>query len=145
MAKPTAASEKKHRRQTFWQVKVPALAGILFLLGILLVAIVLPLRSQSGLIADFSLTVLVLCPVALCLFPLFLGLVAANVGLSRLNTALANLLVRAETMSHTMVDKANTASETISRKTTAFRSRVDTVEQAVNRFEHERGENDDAS
>jgi len=80
------AARERHRTETRREILLPAVLG----LGVLALAIVAVLvfanrNPQISLIADFTLSLLVLCPAALCMLPLALGLVVAAVGMNRVH------------------------------------------------------------
>jgi len=111
------ASEVTHRRETIRGIVLPMLGvGTLILVGVIVV-LLLPGRLQVSLIADWLLTILFLCPIALCLFPICILMVLAVVGMNRANQAAVNPLRRLENLSANLKDRAAQATDTINRQT----------------------------
>src|SRR5262249_33995513 len=98
------ASKTKHNRETLLSIILPMLGvGAVVLVGLIIV-LLLPERLQVSLIADWLLSVLFLCPVVLCLFPLCIGLIAAIVGMNKAHDAMAKPLQRVQTLSALLRD-----------------------------------------
>lgn len=81
-----AATEQARRRQVRREIVLPFAGGFVFVLLLVGVAALLFRQGGTGLVANLLLTVLVLCPLALCVFPFTLVMVAAMYGVGKLNT-----------------------------------------------------------
>lgn len=80
------AARERHRSETLREILLPAGIG----LGVLVLAIVAVLvfgrrEGQLSLIADFTASLLILCPLALCMLPLALGLAVGAVAMNRVH------------------------------------------------------------
>lgn len=111
------ASEDTHRRETIRYILLP-MAGVVALVIIgAVISLLLPGRLQVSLLADWLLTILFLCPLALCLFPICILLVAAIAGMNKAHTAIANPLRRLEVLSGTIKERVSKTADTINHKT----------------------------
>jgi hypothetical protein len=118
----TTAARTRHRLETRSQILLPMLGGGLLLVGLLVAALLLPLRSQVSLVADLLLTIFVLCPMVLCLFPVYIVLMVLAFGMNKLHDAGARQLERAEKLSHSVATKTITAADSLSRKSIIINS-----------------------
>ena len=84
------ASEDTHRRETIRYILLPMVGLSVLVLAGAVISLLLPGRLQVSLIADWLLTILFLCPLALCLFPVCILMVAAIVGMNKAHSAIAN-------------------------------------------------------
>lgn len=117
-ASPKRPSQALHRRETLIYILLPVAGGGLLLLGALAVTLfgVLPRRPQVSVLADWLLTVLVLCPAVLCLLPVCILLMTLVLSLNRLHGNTERLMGKAEDMSASLAEKTMGASETVARK-----------------------------
>jgi hypothetical protein len=72
------------------------------LIGLIAAAVIaglLPRGAQTSVIANFLLTLLILCPAALCLFPVYLIMVAVVVNVGRLERGTVKAFARVNTVS----------------------------------------------
>jgi hypothetical protein len=125
-ASPKRPSQALHRRETLIYVLLPVAGGGLVLLAALAVTLfgVLPRRPQVSILADWLLTVLVLCPAVLCLLPVCILLMTMVFGLNRLHGKTEGLMGKAEDMSASLANKAINASETVSRKSIGLTAKL---------------------
>jgi preprotein translocase subunit SecG len=72
----------------------PFILTLLVMLAAVMGAALLPRGEQTGIIANLLLTVLILCPLALCLFPVYLLLMFMVIQLQRAHSAAAGGLSR---------------------------------------------------
>src|SRR5689334_12124786 len=97
----TASKTSYNRDMVRWIVLPIVGVGALVLLGTIIV-LILPGRFQVSLIADWLVSVLFLCPMVVCLFPLCLLMILAVVGMNRAHQAVSKPLQRVETLSATL-------------------------------------------
>ncbi len=109
-------------------------AVVLFLLGIIIV-LVLPRRLQVSLISDWLLTVLVLCPMVICMFPLVIGIIALIAGMNQLHQTTAKPLRRLSALSQTMADRTVQTTTVINEKTVDASSRFAFLERLLSVFD----------
>ncbi len=125
-ASPERSSQAQHRRETLrWIILPVAGSGLLLLagLGVTLFGI-LPRRPQVSVLADWLLTILVLCPAVLCLLPVCVLLMTMVFGLNRLHGRTERLMGKAEAMSASVAAKTIGAAETVSKKSIGLSARL---------------------
>jgi hypothetical protein len=112
-----------HRRETWLHILLPFLGGILLVAVLLIMALLLPQRAQVSLVADWMLTIFVLCPLALCLLPIYLLMMVAAFGMNKVHDKAASPLKRLEILSRTLAEKTISASESLSRASISLGTR----------------------
>ncbi|MFQ3565665.1 MAG: hypothetical protein SNJ59_01585 [Aggregatilineales bacterium] len=115
-----------HRRQTRRGIWLPFLAGILLLFILMIIAVLSP---RPGVMADFLLTTLLLCPALLCLFPIYVGMVALVGGMGRLNQLARRPLYTLDEKSGELVERVYSASDAIARRTINISARLSPFEK----------------
>ena len=81
-----AATFERHQRQTRREIILPAVIGLAVLvIAVLASAFISTRYEQLSLISNFVLTLLILCPAALCMFPIAMALVIGAVGMNRVH------------------------------------------------------------
>lgn len=107
-------THEQHRQQTRREIWLPAIIGLAILVvAVLSAAFVSTRYEQLSLISNFVLTLLILCPAALCVFPLAIGLVIAAVGMNRVHD-----------WSEVKLDTVNRASFGLNRRIDAVMDRL---------------------
>jgi hypothetical protein len=81
-----------HRRETQRTILLPAGIGLVALFAVLILVMAVSSRGQVSIVADFLLTLLVLCPLAVCTLPIALLLVVAAVKMNSVHNWTANRL-----------------------------------------------------
>lgn len=77
-------SARLHRRQARNSITLPFFLVFVVLLGMVIAVLLLPQRAQVSLVSDWMTLWLLLCPVVICLFPIYLGVMLAIYGMHRL-------------------------------------------------------------
>lgn len=108
-------SRRKHRREVLLYILLPLLAGVVLIGVVMALVLVLPRALQVSLVADFTLTALMLCPLVVCLLPFSVGLMTVALVSGRLHGVSAKPLRRVEAFSLTMSDRAAGLGERISK------------------------------
>jgi hypothetical protein len=112
----TLNSQQQHRRDTrYWIVLPMLLIGLLVAIGIGIV-LTLPSRFQVSIIADWMVSILILCPSVICLFVICVLLFAAVAGMSRLHSVAARPLYRAHDWSDRIAERTAEYGGKISRR-----------------------------
>jgi hypothetical protein len=126
VASPKRPSQTLHRRETLIYILLPVAGGGLLLLGALAVTLfgVLPRRPQVSVLADWLLTVLVLCPAVLCLLPVCILLMTLVFSLNRLHGTTEGLMGKAEDMSASLAERTVAATETVSKKSIGLTAKL---------------------
>jgi len=140
MAAQQRDARTQHRRETFLWIILPFAGGGLLIAAGVVVAMLLPRRLQVSLLADFLLTILVLCPVVLCLLPLCILLVTAVFGMNRVHNNTAKLMGRAENYSETVSNRAIQTMDTVSRKSIGFNARFAYLDKLWGLFDRKEDE-----
>lgn len=80
------ASVERHRRQTRLEIWLPAAIALgVLVVAVLAAAFISTRYEELALVSNFVLTLLILCPAALCVLPLALVLVVAAVGMNNVH------------------------------------------------------------
>jgi hypothetical protein len=136
-------SQKAHRRQTRTQIVLPMLGGVLLILAGVVIAALMPQRLQVGIMADFLFTVLLLCPLVICFFPLYILLAVAVFKFNDLHNALERLLGRAERVSENVNDRVRAGGDRLSRRVINTSVKIAPFEKVVfgafDRRTHDKG------
>ncbi|MCC6612100.1 MAG: hypothetical protein IT320_01415 [Anaerolineae bacterium] len=113
-------SDRRHRRDVLITIVLPLAGGVLLIALVMLLVILLPRTQQVSLVADLTMTALMLCPLALCLLPISLGLVTAAVMSGRLHKGASKPLRRVEALSVEMSNRAVSIGERASKLSIRF-------------------------
>lgn len=135
MSNRQVQAEKTHRRETRLQIILPFVAGVVLVLVGGIIALLLPKRLQVSLIADLMLTVLVLCPAALCLFAVAIGFVAAAAGAGKLHGSLGSALSRVEGLSARVLEQSGRVTDVINRQTIGLSARFAFLDKLLGVFD----------
>ena len=116
------SGERIHRRAVRRQIILPFAGGV-----ILVAALVVIVASQgetptSG-VSTTMLTLLMLCPLALCLLPIYLLLVMAVAGMNRAHSGITRPLRRAEALSVEMRERTVSISDRLARESINLNAR----------------------
>ena len=128
--------ERFHRRQTRLYIVLPFLLVVLLFVGLIVVVASIPERVTLSSVADFILTVLVLCPFwLLCLMPILLLMLVLNYGVFRLYGGSKPRLQRLDELSATLLTKTGLASESLSKRIVDMNDKLAPVMDAMDVFE----------
>ncbi len=125
----------QHRRETWLYIALPMLVGALVWIGLLSLALLLPLRAQVSLVADFMSIILCLCPAAICIFPIYVLMMVIAFGMNKVHDGTERPLKRIESMSHTLADKTNQTADSINRKSIAVASKFALLDKVWDLFD----------
>jgi uncharacterized integral membrane protein len=119
-----AESRCRHKRDTGLKIALPILVGLLIL--ILLTALVTIMRSsaQVSVSANFLVTLLLLCPLALCTLPFSVGLMTLAIISGRIHPRAKKPLRRVESWSHQMRNHVTGYSDRVARWSIGVNARV---------------------
>lgn len=134
-AQPIRESARLHRRDTRRHILLPAMAVALLLLVCIVGVLLMPRRAQVSAVSDFVLTILVLCPLALCFLPVTVLSIGAVFGMSRAHEAMKSPLYRLEDYSNAMVERTETMTERVNRQTINISARFGAVYKLLGTFE----------
>lgn len=116
---PKIAANERHRRETRRQIYWPfgVMVFVFILIMLLVFTVVLPRRVQVSLVADYLTILCFLCPLALCLFPIYLMTLAGLYGATRLHDTTESPLKRLEQLSQNMTQRATTMTDNLNQRT----------------------------
>lgn len=127
-------SVKRHRRETLLQIVLPVLAGAVLIIVLLVTAALLQAR-QMGAIADFLLTVMVLCPAAICMLPFYMIFAVLALSFGGVHSAAAKPLRRVEDLTSTLSSRTRAISDSISRRSIDLSVKIAPLERLLMIFE----------
>ena len=139
------ASVIQHRRDTLLWLILPMVLLALLIAAAVAVVIFVPrnLReSQTSLIADLMLAVLMLCPAVVCMLPVTILALVSVVGLNRAHGMLARPLRIVQDYSTTMSLKTKSATDTVNQKTIGASSRLGFIYKHFETFEQKPNQED---
>lgn len=136
---PERPALTRHRRETLVWILLPVGGGGLLVAGAGVAAMLLRKASQVALLADWLFTILVLCPVVLCLLPLCVGLITLVFGMNHAHDQAAHLLGKGEAASETVKDKTLEVTESVSRKSIDFNARLASLDKVWGVFDRKEG------
>jgi hypothetical protein len=123
-------SQKIHRRAVRREIVLPFAGGILLIVVLVVIAALQGETPISG-VSTTMLTVLILCPLALCLLPIYLLLVFAVVGMNRAHDGIARPLRSLENLSLTLRERTTSASDRLARTTINWSARFAPLDKLV--------------
>jgi hypothetical protein len=128
------ASRRRHVRDIWLKIVLPFVAGLLIL--VLLTALVSIMRSaaQISITADVLVTLLLLCPLALCTLPFSIGLMTLAVMSGRLHGYAKRPLRRGEALSLRMRQRTEVLGERIARASISLNARFAPVGRWMDRL-----------
>lgn len=115
-------SLRVHRREVRRQIILPFAGGVLLIVALVVVAALQGRTPTSG-VSTTMLTVLILCPLALCLLPVYLLLVMAVYGMNRAHSGIARPLRRAEAASLALRERTVSISDRLARQSINLNAR----------------------
>lgn len=123
-------SQHRHRRETRRQILLPFVGGVVLVVVLVIVA-ALAGRAPLSAAANLLLMVLVLCPLVLCLLPLYFLLAIAVAGVGRAHGGIAAPLRRVEDLSVSLRDRTKTITERAARVTIGLNARFAPLDKTL--------------
>ena len=120
-----------HRRDWQIQIVLPMAAGVVLLILALVAAMLLPRFVQVKAVSDFLVTILLLCPMAICLLPLALVLTVGALYMNRVHTGTQGLLGRLVTLSEKFSTRFDSAADTVAHKAIDISVKLAPIEKQV--------------
>ena len=118
-----------------------ALIGLIA--GAVALVVMLPRFAQKSLVADWMLAILMLCPLAICMLPLTIMLVASIFGLSRAHDALTGPLRKLDDYSQVMTQRTKQTADVVNQATIEASARLGFVHKVLGTFEEKSGIEED--
>jgi hypothetical protein len=123
-------SKKLHRRAVRLEILLPFVGGLLLIIVLVVIAAVAGKTPTSG-VANTMLTVLILCPMALCLLPIYLVLVVAVFGMNRVYDMLAKPLRQLQELSLKLRDRTYSLSDRAARTSINLNARFAPLDKLI--------------
>ncbi|MBI1258982.1 MAG: hypothetical protein GC204_16040 [Chloroflexi bacterium] len=123
-------SQKLHRRAVRLEILLPFVGGLLLIILLVVIAAVAGKTPTSG-VANTMLTVLLLCPMALCLLPIYLLLVMAVFGMNRVYDLLAKPLRQLQELSLQLRDRTYSLSDRAARTSINLNARFAPLDRLI--------------
>lgn len=108
-----------HRRETWQQIILPFMGGVAVLAAVFGIAAMMrdPLAMQRvSVIADCMFSALMLCPMVICMFPLYLLMVVAIYGLNKLHQGTESPLQRLENLTETIMQRVDGFTQNVNQR-----------------------------
>lgn len=143
MESPDSTRQEKsattlHQSETHRQIYLPFIVGlILILIAVLSIILVgdSVWRTRASAIADWIYSALCLFPLLLCFLPLYLILMIAIYGLTRLHAGTERPLQKLENASAKLAERINVAMNYINEKTIAFNTATAPLDDLLSGFD----------
>lgn len=132
---------EEHRRQSRRMIFLPFIVGVVAVLVLTIGAGLLG-RLETAFVSNVMLTIFVLCPVALCLLPIYILLVVMVVGMNRAHDGLMRLLQRLLTLSEIARDRTYSITDRAARASINLNARLAPLDIVYNAFEGKQQEGD---
>ena len=132
---------QQHQRQTRRMILIPFIIGIVLLLALTIGAGLLG-RLETAFISNFMLIIFVLCPVVLCLLPIYILMAVMVVGMNRVHDGLMKALQRLLNLSETARDRTYSLTDRASRASINLNARLAPLDIVFNAFEGNQQEGD---
>ena len=123
-------SQKLHRRAVRLEILLPFVGGLLLIILLVVIAAVAGKTPTSG-VANTMLTVLILCPMALCLLPIYLLLVMAVFGMNQVYDLLAKPLRQLQELSLKLRDRTYSLSDRAARTSINLNARFAPLDKLI--------------
>jgi high-affinity K+ transport system ATPase subunit B len=135
-------SQRAHRRAVRREILLPFAGGLILIVVLVVIAASQGATPTSG-VANTMLTLLVLCPLALCLIPLYLLLVLAVVGMNRAHNGIAKPLRALENTTFTLRDRTYSISDRLARASINLNARFAPLDRLIFSYFDRPAQNED--
>lgn len=122
---------KAIRGAAFKSIWLPFIGGFLFIIVLVAIAATLPDARQTSLISNFLLTLFILCPVALCMLPIYLVLIAGVYGMISVNKHAAKPLIALERTTANIAERTHKVGVKLAKASITFNVKMTSVDRAV--------------
>lgn len=126
-------ARRLHRRFTFRGIVLPFAGGMLLVVALVVFA-ALQGRVPTSAVANTMLTLLMLCPLALCLLPIYLLFAVAAFGMNRVHDGVAKPLRRLEDLTVKLRDRTYSATDRAARASINLNARFAPLDKLLFSF-----------
>jgi len=123
-------SQKLHRRAVRLEILLPFGGGLALIIVLVIIAAIAGKTPTSG-VANTLLTVLILCPMALCLLPVYLVLLVAVVGMNRVYDLIAKPLRQLQDLSLQLRDRTYSLADRAARTSINLNARFAPLDKLI--------------
>jgi hypothetical protein len=124
------SSQQVHRRAVRREIVLPFAGGLILIVVLVVIAASQGAIPTSG-VANTMLTLLVLCPLAICLLPVYLLLVLAVVGMNRAHHGIAKPLRALENTTVTLKERTYSISDRLARTSINLNARFAPLDKLI--------------
>jgi hypothetical protein len=137
------SSQQAHRRAVRREILLPFAGGLLLIVVLVVLAASQGAVPTSG-VANTLLTVVILCPLALCMLPVYILLVVAVFGMNRVHDTIGKPLRALENLTITLRERTYGISDRAARTTINLNARFAPLDRMVfSYFDRDRPKNED--
>lgn len=127
--------DREHRRETLLYLIVPLMVAVVTVLAAVVVVLLLQRQMQVSIIADWMLTVFVLCPAVVCGFVMCVLLITMVVLMNRAQEAILRPVRWADEKSQNVAARADQVADTIRQKIISFASNFAFLDRILSIFD----------
>jgi E3 ubiquitin-protein ligase DOA10 len=116
---------KTHRNETLLHIVLPVAGGGLLILIAVVIALVLQRRVQVQILADVLSIIFLLCPMLVCMFPIYLLLVVLAAGMGRIHDGTVPYLERVQNFTRAIAEQAHTLMSAITKRVISLSTKIE--------------------
>lgn len=131
-----------HRREMRRQAYAPMFLTGLVIFIVFIIAATLPGRVQVSTLADWMTTILIYCPMTLCLGMMFVFIMMLVWGMNALHRMVGTPLQKLENATESLANRVENSTQNVNKRVINWRTRIATLEKLMTLFD---GEPDDES
>lgn len=132
--------DREHRRETLLYFILPSIVAVVTLLAVIVVVLLLKRQMQVAIIADWLLSVFVLCPALLCGFVVCILLIILVALMNRLQDAILRPVRWADEKSQNAANRFEAITTMITEKMIDFASNFAFLDRLLSFFDEPAGE-----
>lgn len=126
---------RTHRNETLLHIVLPVLGGGLLIFIALVIALVLQRRAQVQIIADVLTIVMLLCPMIICLFPLYLLMVLLAAATGRAHDSTIPYLEKLQNLTRSMAERVRSLMSAITKQVINLNTKIEPFLDSLSIFE----------
>jgi uncharacterized membrane protein YeiB len=126
---------KTHRKETILHIILPMVGGVLLLVAALGVVLLMQQRAQVQIVADIMTMLFLLCPLLVCLFPLYLLLVILAFGMGRLHDGTIPHLERLQHFTASLAQRTRALMNRITAQVINLNAKIEPILDRLSVFE----------
>lgn len=138
-----SSSQQVHRRAVRREILLPFAGGLILIVVLVVIAASQGATPTSG-VANTMLTLLILCPLAICLLPVYLLLVLAVFGMNRAHNGVAKPLRALENTTISLKERTYSISDRMARTSINLNARFAPLDRLIfSYFDRPQPQNED--